>query len=1084
MTLRSSAQFSFFHRHRDSTILFEQRRCFSSPLPATRHLQNFFFRGCSLHDTPIMRMSNRCSCGIFYHQMQQRAHKSSNSEGFDRSPQKKLRSSPDEKTRSGNTVPASENETVSSRTYRHQRYTSSGPGRDKRPVPGQARKRREYQNHRNPPLQGNTENISCSCDCRELHQKDKTRHDPDDNYDLPYTIDVEDGNKKGHRNAADDRRISLNILPLQQLKHRIQMRRLLWIFQYQCCYRNYFYTSEADEKGLNIRPSCSHKARVVNFLSWTTHHFLVFLISAIVVIGFALIGHAESLRFQKVNANAAGDAIRSKDAQELETMFRLGRFLLQNNIERRAARILPDKHDANGDATPLQALKFAVRWMASYLPDFAVLNTPFFLTQYNNDSTERVRNTLGGGKNERDNGILLIANECNTDPLFKHSIVLVCDWKGRAEAGWEVRRRTRAFLRLSNNHSDSQNSSGTGWAGSRTIAEKSRQKPNENEHSKSSFAPAPGFCSTDEQISDHFALAEDIHAFGFIINRPLREGDSIAFPEKDDEEKVKAMGGCKRRVIRAGSLPWKTHMPWLVKYALGDNPVMLGGPLGIGDGVRIIHRIPDVPWANPLAPGVYLGGDENYIFRQILNGNAIAHRDIMVVVGYSAWQKGQLESEIAGEKWPQDNDGEKGYSTMVPISLGAACQDNDIDCSTRYQNCKRMWSILTLSLTDDLATNKRSRDYLVAEQMDREARKESLSGHSYGTKNIIRKQQGKLSIKESSDLPLPTYEISEQQSPTDEVAAAVHNVVPLPSNREGDSEISNDNSKQSTLVKARAAQNELLHTRWSPSQRAAQNNISSFVLAGNTAVTIRDTKRGNATNTTGQNQDQGQNDEAPPDLASDTACSSSFELTEISAYRNFSADWKQGARALSSSKPRMRVHHDNLDDNQSPHRSAVSNQLTSMRISGINLKASSRNIPSPKQEPNIDVCQFDSGVGTGSFIDNFSDSWKNRAASHSLRREDLIFWARRPYFAFFDRTIAMKPTTKDNVTSPTDLTDGYTFHVWDSTMKCLRHSLLQPTVEKLAEAKEDRCSKTQEPIRDSCFHEIQRIEDFHRQMKL
>ncbi|MDE6269611.1 MAG: YqgE/AlgH family protein [Muribaculaceae bacterium] len=82
-----------------------------------------------------------------------------------------------------------------------------------------------------------------------------------------------------------------------------------------------------------------------------------------------------------------------------------------------------------------------------------------------------------------------------------------------------------------------------------------------------------------------------------------------------------------------------------------DMPVFCGGPLAM-DRVFFIHTLGSdiIPGAREYMPGLYIGGDFDAMIEYINSG----YRTDGVVrffVGYSSWDRSQLESEIAEGAW-------------------------------------------------------------------------------------------------------------------------------------------------------------------------------------------------------------------------------------------------------------------------------------------------------------------------------------------------------------------------------------------------------------------------------------------------
>ena len=80
-------------------------------------------------------------------------------------------------------------------------------------------------------------------------------------------------------------------------------------------------------------------------------------------------------------------------------------------------------------------------------------------------------------------------------------------------------------------------------------------------------------------------------------------------------------------------------------------PIYLGGPVS-SNRLFFIHTLGDliIPDAIKINDQLYFDGDFNAILRYIKNGHSIEGK-VKFFLGYSGWQKGQLDNEITQNSW-------------------------------------------------------------------------------------------------------------------------------------------------------------------------------------------------------------------------------------------------------------------------------------------------------------------------------------------------------------------------------------------------------------------------------------------------
>jgi putative transcriptional regulator len=92
-------------------------------------------------------------------------------------------------------------------------------------------------------------------------------------------------------------------------------------------------------------------------------------------------------------------------------------------------------------------------------------------------------------------------------------------------------------------------------------------------------------------------------------------------------------------------------LPQHTRLAASRFPIHAGGPVGL-DTLQFVHRVPDaIPGGYEIATGIWLGGDLEAVGLHVSRTGAEALRDLRMILGYSGWGAGQLESELAGGSW-------------------------------------------------------------------------------------------------------------------------------------------------------------------------------------------------------------------------------------------------------------------------------------------------------------------------------------------------------------------------------------------------------------------------------------------------
>jgi len=91
-------------------------------------------------------------------------------------------------------------------------------------------------------------------------------------------------------------------------------------------------------------------------------------------------------------------------------------------------------------------------------------------------------------------------------------------------------------------------------------------------------------------------------------------------------------------------------------YEVMNNPeikinkrIYYGGPESV-EVVSYLHNLPSIPEADYFGNGIYYGGDPLSI-EELIRGDHIDFRKIKFFVGFVEWGGGELEFEIARNKW-------------------------------------------------------------------------------------------------------------------------------------------------------------------------------------------------------------------------------------------------------------------------------------------------------------------------------------------------------------------------------------------------------------------------------------------------
>lgn len=80
-------------------------------------------------------------------------------------------------------------------------------------------------------------------------------------------------------------------------------------------------------------------------------------------------------------------------------------------------------------------------------------------------------------------------------------------------------------------------------------------------------------------------------------------------------------------------------------------PVFAGGPVGL-DTLQFLHRAEKrIPGGVEIGDGLFLGGDIDALAQYLAKEKSRARKKVRLLVGYSGWGAGQLETELATGSW-------------------------------------------------------------------------------------------------------------------------------------------------------------------------------------------------------------------------------------------------------------------------------------------------------------------------------------------------------------------------------------------------------------------------------------------------
>lgn len=106
----------------------------------------------------------------------------------------------------------------------------------------------------------------------------------------------------------------------------------------------------------------------------------------------------------------------------------------------------------------------------------------------------------------------------------------------------------------------------------------------------------------------------------------------------------------------------------LEEFHFNDNVVFVGGPVE-QNMLHFIYRS-QTPFSGSLkvADGLYFGGDYEEL-KSLMNSGNVKEEDIRFFIGYSGWEKGQLENEFKSGSWIMTKTDSPEIMSLEPTTL-------------------------------------------------------------------------------------------------------------------------------------------------------------------------------------------------------------------------------------------------------------------------------------------------------------------------------------------------------------------------------------------------------------------------------
>lgn len=110
-------------------------------------------------------------------------------------------------------------------------------------------------------------------------------------------------------------------------------------------------------------------------------------------------------------------------------------------------------------------------------------------------------------------------------------------------------------------------------------------------------------------------------------------------------------------------------------------PVYQGGPVE-QDNLYFVHKVPElIPESIEVANGIFWGGNFD-VLKNLLDTKGIATSDIRFFLGYSGWERNQLEDELRTDSWFIS---ENNYSNIFAVDNETIWKNKLLEKGGKYK---------------------------------------------------------------------------------------------------------------------------------------------------------------------------------------------------------------------------------------------------------------------------------------------------------------------------------------------------------------------------------------------------------------